>query len=1231
MNDRSPLFMLLAALGVGAFMFVQNPLGTGAPHVVQRGSDPDRARVKAEHDNDPNRDRVAILLHEFWGLSTSTWEMVTRKFTDTKSDIVIVSLPDPVDSHFGPTFDQMVEAIQLAASAAGYTLDRFELRWRRQPPPADTVTTITHAGTVGEAALTAKSQRQPPPATHREEPGALLFRRGERALLVLLVGETPTSGVRQGALAKALHLHAALLPSMREQPGRRSVFVLGPWFSGAAYSLRNTIERWVQDRDGAAYDVRFISGCASVEGLVDILGNCDLLPGPQTSYCFRSLSWPRSAIQRLFDEYVGQHGAAAENTVLFTEAGTLYGAVGGPTPGKRNAPGEEVAPLAGAAVSYPLHLAHIRSAFSREGLLSDDLQRAFNSSSRGALSLSLEVKGEPTDVPPVFFPADAAVVGDREVSALLAHLNRERVRFVGILGSDAYDKLFLARRIREYMPNVQLYTILSDLIYVHPDWSRDLVGMWVATPYPLVAETQHGPLRQVPLSLDGPAADSDGASRTPPRMNRRLQFANASMQGVYNAMLAILIEATVPSADEDRTFDLALQMTDLDASNGSPALWITAVGRGEFWPLRRYPASEDLQTAERSFIWRLPNALRDRWGKADPVKAHPVPVGTWSAVLALSCIALGCALMLARAFGSRLPMVEHASRCFPNLRWMLAPPERREASRNDVAVRRVLGMAWFALLAYALGYTVWVIAPGLSALMYTASFIDRFLTIALLAAVLVSSVAVVAMGGAAFVGWARSMAWRRRALRILACLSAGLFLVLIAATLWFAPRDEVALMQFARAAELGSGMSPVTPTLLLCVSGLLVLICKARRIRLLGRLSRVGLIGVDTPFRNLLTQIDRSLGDRQGRRGDLWPIMVGMLIPPGLFVAVVAPRRTWTVDAYPWLPFLGRVPVPLWDVATVLLTLALAGTLMAMTVRFYVTWQRLRRLLRALSATPLVHAFDRLPRHLASAFGLRLSRAPGRLSDLRLSVDQLRLLAAAAPGGGRRVDSSAALVSDPAQIAKTFERELARSMRVPWPAYAYDSTTQGLLARRAARLWAPLEKLWSSGQLPDPASEKHPTPRADIDVLTRTYTRLEGPADARLRLAEEFVATEFTRYFGYVFTHLKNLLSCAMLSSVFLLLAMASYPFQPQQLLMRCVVGGIVVLVAAFIVVLVQLDRDEILSRTADRTPNRVNFDASFMAQLLTFAGLPLVTLLITQFPAFDRFFTGIIQGYRGP
>ncbi len=117
-----------------------------------------------------------------------------------------------------------------------------------------------------------------------------------------------------------------------------------------------------------------------------------------------------------------------------------------------------------------------------------------------------------------------------------------------------------------------------------------------------------------------------------------------------------------------------------------------------------------------------------------------------------------------------------------------------------------------------------------------------------------------------------------------------------------------------------------------------------------------------------------------------------------------------------------------------------------------------------------------------------------------------------------------------------------------------------------------------------------------------------------LRDAEAFVAMRAVPFVGQFFVHLRNLMTFLTVAAVLLLLAIGSYPFQPQRLLLLW--GWAAVLSALFVVInfFLQSDRDELLSRISRTRPNAVTLDWTLLSNLFKFV-VPLALLLLVQVP----------------
>jgi hypothetical protein len=433
-----------------------------------------------------------------------------------------------------------------------------------------------------------------------------------------------------------------------------------------------------------------------------------------------------------------------------------------------------------------------------------------------------------------------------------------------------------------------------------------------------------------------------------------------------------------------------------------------------------------------------------------------------------------------------------------------------------------------------------------------------------------------------------------------------------------------ALLLAERGVALSSGLSPALPWILLATSALVVLYALLRRHRLVHDYDA---LENATTFRcgstELSAHVDR-IRDLLRASHPAWfetgiafllALLVWYMLVSDGVVTVDGRWFSWSLTfAYPGIVF---------GVAY----LALFG---------WSLWQGLRRLLRALSWGPLAEAFDRIPPEFSRTLGLRPSAAPSAASELSYSLDQLSLLWNQARRDGfaaRLAAAVPALGEDWPLRRRYFEEKLAEAANDNRWAYAYETKTQWAISQVAADLIRePLREAWE-----DQAAPAGRSAQPEEEGLTLAAEKLDNPRDvlravrrlpkSALRLAEDFVALEIGRFTGYLFRHLKNLLGAATVASVLLLFAAASYPFRPQHLLLTRLLVGFAVLLGLTTTILIQAERNEVLSRIANRTPGKVDFDAAFVGQLVTFLIVPIAAVLVTMFPVLSRPLGDMVSG----
>jgi hypothetical protein len=101
-------------------------------------------------------------------------------------------------------------------------------------------------------------------------------------------------------------------------------------------------------------------------------------------------------------------------------------------------------------------------------------------------------------------------------------------------------------------------------------------------------------------------------------------------------------------------------------------------------------------------------------------------------------------------------------------------------------------------------------------------------------------------------------------------------------------------------------------------------------------------------------------------------------------------------------------------------------------------------------------------------------------------------------------------------------------------------------------------------------------------------------------------------YVSQFFVQLRNLVWAAVITASLLLMAATSYPFHPEKLLLI----GLILLSAAGMVgvlyVLIDMNRDELVSRVTRTTPGKFSFDSGFIGSFFTYI-VPAAGVLAAQ------------------
>jgi hypothetical protein len=905
------------------------------------------------------------------GLACTLERSVGRDELAGNVDVVVATVPDPVDSALDSSFDQAVDAIQQAIESDGFIRDRYWLPWTRRN--AD------------------RNADRPSTRCHEHQPGVIIFRGLATAKgggggsvrawrVVLLVGESPIWGVQQTAL------ETALTQARRLAPGR-PVKLLGPTFSGTIDSLVPLL----CDQPGPArYTI--VSGSATAITPDDFAQRIARRPCRDTQLSFRTTALPDVDMQRLFYQYLarldgGKRGL--QRVALLVESNTVYGTL---FLGDRQSPSLQPRYV----IQFPSHISRVRSEYEKEDRRPSAGDAPSELSIRRTLEYSLgQPTGESRDVVPALSPKTAVLV-DLDLSTTLPQMC-PNVDYVGILATDASDRLFLAHRIKEYCPDVRLFTFESDVSYAHQAFAADFTGMLIASRYDFSR-------RQV--------TQRHVAVRP---------FASDFSIGVYNATLQLFDPAgKVPRFAGE---------PDADAG-----IWISTISRGAFWPVAFIASCTPLEDYARL------GAAGAR--PADPRCSGAAALRDDDRLFPYHRPRLGFVLLVAALAANAFVVWRYFSAVFgarDRSRWLGrrlghdAPPIA--ADRDARWPRRLLALggallyltvtAVYLLIAYLA--VVWQVMAARS---------DRSWAGYVIAALVI--VAVSALGAIAVDAISAVIArpQHRRSIRARALVALGTFTLLLSTSLaaLFATRSWIAgsllphRLFFARAAYLTSGVSVFVPLLALASATAVLLLSQLQR--MWWRLERESVaLPVDHGLAPVTCALSRVLTWGGGGRRIVLTLLVAALV-------VFASRGfLHSLETRPWSVGFG--------VAFALLLYAIAVEL----GWFVAAWRAFDQVLIRVSRLDLSDPLRRLPRPFARDLSSQLYARPLRVIDLSAPVRALARLSRA-----HDECCSCAMSKRLTEAATQARRALANDLAHRVDVAALGSETQSRLAAIAREL-----------------------------------------------------------------------------------------------------------------------------------------------------------------------------------
>lgn len=593
-------------------------------------------------------------------------------------ELMVAMVPDPVHTHLSLQFDRALEAIQQAAQDEKYTYDSSWLPWKNQ--------STEYAG-LADQKLAAQE------AARRELcPGIILFRRNmnlaspgacapnggqsrpagtiyECGLLVFVVGEEPTSGMNVNQWLNALHwVHDHPQMDRRDRPLR----ILGPTFSGSMPSIVRAVDELGDNRSLFTSILLYsgrIRGCSSWRWLQTQL-RATANPSPGLPVRIADFQENDSILIDRFYRYLEDRGHHISEVAILSEDETAYGglpdASGPSTPSNPAAAADQAAvdqsgmvratPASSCDPQYPsndlpVHLYYprdisaVRSAYQEQSIFTPDTTSEPHVVLRPESGSSAH---HDTDTIEPFSGPNMALTQEAQLYGIVNTLRTHSIRFVVLRSTNSLDYLFLTRFLHRAYPAAYIVTMGTDLLFGREIDSTEFRGVIALSSYPLLPRGQDW-TRQTDYLLQ----------------HAHRVFGSYTMEGDYLAMRYLITDpspepgepqpyvhrnkADLPDYSppfwnsSSRVWDSRNQVwySNLKAAPfRQPSTWMAVIGRDGYWPLSVLTKLSIYSTKAR-----FSNLAQIEKPKDDLTKL-PVPnrltlSSTWKFCCALAVLAVG--------------------------------------------------------------------------------------------------------------------------------------------------------------------------------------------------------------------------------------------------------------------------------------------------------------------------------------------------------------------------------------------------------------------------------------------------------------------------------------------------------------------------------------------------------------------------------------------------------------
>jgi len=497
---------------------------------------------------------------------------------------MLATVPDPIHSRLSLFTDSSIQAIERAATDAGW---RFVAQWMPWNDKAD----------PDEKDPTDRREQRADLRLQEKQPGVMVFRlpgpgNNNKLLVVFLAGETPTAGINPAQFQLGLAYMDAVNP-----PGE--VQIQGPSFSGSFISLtRLLVGDWPR-----SYRIR--SGTATnskAEGTMETEFRKEFDP-KGVFLDFRGTSETIDDEAADFLDSLKHMGISPSEAALLVEDESGFGqrmAMDVADPASAN-----VGPNNNKVFRFPRDISHLRNAY-REAVQSSKPDK----SAVPGLDFSIKDPESGEDSTPTYSTIQTPLAQNGVINEITSAIRRDGIRLVNVDATNVLDVLFLARVLKQRCPDTRLMVSSPDVLYTQEAQTEPLTGTLALSSYPMFYASNQW---MRPWQRQSPEI-----------------FANADAESVYNATLLLLL-ADFPPSDYHWKY---LSDYQWKSALKHPPTWVLMLDRQGFQPVDVLAHSLEAEKTEKWFQKvDLPGASSEH--------QLPSPPGLWnlaSTALALSGI-----------------------------------------------------------------------------------------------------------------------------------------------------------------------------------------------------------------------------------------------------------------------------------------------------------------------------------------------------------------------------------------------------------------------------------------------------------------------------------------------------------------------------------------------------------------------------------------------------------------